>query len=129
LFHPFIVISVPFLLPFIIYHATQITTPSLPPLPPSPIDQSQAFFSLPLSAKKELSASLNKINRGYTGFEEETLDPALQKGKGDTKEGYYIGREVPAESEEAKAFPLHGPNVWPAKEVLPLWRGTEKGRK
>ncbi len=129
LFHPFIVISFSFLLSFISLHATQIPTPSFPPLPSSLTDQSQAFFSLPLSAKKKLSASHNQINRGYTGFEEETLDPVLQKGKGDTKEGYYIGREVPAESEEAKLFPLHGPNVWPSPEELPQWRGMERGRR
>ena len=42
---------------------------------------------------------------------DETLDAVLQK-EGDTKEGFYIGREVAADSEEAKQ-PLHGPNQWP----------------
>ena len=42
---------------------------------------------------------------------EETLDLAHQT-EGDTKEGLYIGREVAADSEEAKT-PLHGPNQWP----------------
>jgi len=112
------------------YHPT---TPSFPPssLPPSLPLIYQAFFALPLSEKEKLSASHNQINRGYTAFEEETLDPALQQGKGDTKEGFYIGREVPAESEEAQTFPLHGPNVWPNAEGLPGWRGggREGGRE
>lgn len=50
-------------------------------------------------------------NRGYTPFEEETLDVMRQK-KGDTKEGYYIGREVSLDHPDAST-PLCGPNVWP----------------
>ena len=32
--------------------------------------------------------------------------------QGDTKEGLYFGREVPADAEEASK-PFHGPNQWP----------------
>ena len=32
--------------------------------------------------------------------------------------GLYFGREVPADSEEAK-LPLHGPNQWPGEVGLP----------
>ncbi len=39
---------------------------------------------------------------------QETLDPSRQK-QGDTKEGFYFGREVAPGSAEA-ALPLHGPN-------------------
>lgn len=56
---------------------------------------------------------------------EETLDPARQS-MGDTKEGYYIGRHVDADSEEARK-PLHGPNVWPDENLLPGWRETMEG--
>ena len=45
----------------------------------------------------------------------ETLDPGNQS-EGDTKEGIYIGQEIPADSEDAK-LPLHGPNQWP-REVF-----------
>lgn len=48
------------------------------------------------------------------------LDPDHQT-RGDTKEGYYIGREVPADSPETR-FPLHGPNQWPDETLLPKWR-------
>ena len=37
--------------------------------------------------------------------------------------GFYIGREVAADSPEA-ALPLHGPNVWPPAALLPGWRDT-----
>jgi len=50
------------------------------------------------------------------------LDPAKQR-VGDTKEGFYIGREVAAGSQEA-ALPLHGPNVWPPEALLPGFRAT-----
>ena len=103
----------------------------------------------PLDEKRKVHA--NALNRGYTPFEEETLDPAGQsKGPslsthspthppthpgssfqppsppppGDTKEGYYIGREISASSEEAQLFPLHGPNQWPDPLLLPEWRKT-----
>lgn len=81
----------------------------------------QAFFSLPLGEKEKVSVRHNKINRGYTAFEEETLDPTRQT-RGDTKEGFYLGREVAMESEEARSNPLHGPNVWPDPVKLPRWR-------
>jgi len=50
---------------------------------------------------------------------EETLDPEKQS-TGDTKEGYYIGRE---DSEEEN-LPLHGRNQWPNPNELPKWQGT-----
>lgn len=55
----------------------------------------------------------------------QVLDPEHQS-KGDTKEGYYIGREVSADSEEARKFPLHGPNQWPDEAAvgLPGWRAV-----
>lgn len=35
------------------------------------------------------------------------------QSEGDTKEGLYFGREVPADSPDA-GVPLHGPNQWPS---------------
>ena len=91
-------------------------------IPPAQLDAvfaaSAAFFELPRAQKLGLSADGN--NRGYTGMGDETLDPPAQS-VGDTKEGYYIGREVSADSPEA-AQPLHGPNVWPDESLLPGWR-------
>uniref|UniRef100_A0A0G4FTF2 Fe2OG dioxygenase domain-containing protein n=1 Tax=Chromera velia CCMP2878 TaxID=1169474 RepID=A0A0G4FTF2_9ALVE len=78
------------------------------------------LFALPSSEKQKMSSTLNKLNRGYTAMSEETLDPEKQS-EGDTKEGFYMGREVAADSPEAQT-PLTGPNVWPPEDVLPGWR-------
>ena len=81
-------------------------------------DASRAFFALPESAKRTVLASNDANNRGWTPLGEETLDPATQT-RGDTKEGYYIGREVgPSSDEHGK--PLRGPNQWPDETKLGL---------
>lgn len=81
-------------------------------------DASRAFFALPESAKRTVLASNDANNRGWTPLGEETLDPATQT-RGDTKEGYYIGREVgPSSDEHGK--PLRGANQWPDETKLGL---------
>ena len=77
---------------------------------------SKAFFDLPSGVKDKYLADEN--NRGYTPMFEETLDPERQKEKGDTKEGYYIGRHC-SRTDPESALPLHGPNVWPAEADCP----------
>ena len=74
--------------------------------------QSKQLFELPLEKKVSLFDSI--LERGYTTFEDETLDPANQPTRGDTKEGYYIGDDTP--KEEMDASKLRGPNVWPSPE-------------
>ncbi|KAK9915583.1 hypothetical protein WJX75_001145 [Coccomyxa subellipsoidea] len=81
-------------------------------------EENRKFFALPEASKREILADKN--NRGWTPLSEETLDTANQT-EGDTKEGLYFGREVPADSPEA-AQPLHGPNQWPSQELLPEYR-------
>jgi isopenicillin N synthase-like dioxygenase len=83
-------------------------------------DQCKAFFDQPHEFKAHLLADAN--NRGYTPYQEETLDPSTQT-QGDTKEGLYFGREVPKGDPEA-TIPLHGPNQWPDAEVLPHFRAA-----
>ncbi|GAB4817605.1 hypothetical protein N2152v2_004651 [Parachlorella kessleri] len=83
-------------------------------------DMQQRFFSLPLEQKMTILADAN--NRGYTPLGEETLDPERSKAP-DTHEGLYYCREVPPDSEEAK-LPLHGPNQWPAEELVPGYRAV-----
>lgn len=80
--------------------------------------ESRHFFGLPLEEKKKVLQDKN--NRGYTPSREEILDPENQK-HGDTKEGYYIGVEVP-ESDPLARTPLHGPNQWPSEELAPSFR-------
>jgi isopenicillin N synthase-like dioxygenase len=70
---------------------------------------SKQLFCLPLDQKVELADPI--LQRGYTRFEEETLDPMNQPKRGYTKEGYYIGAEVAREEMDTKK--LKGPNVWP----------------
>ena len=73
---------------------------------------SKEFFDLPLSEKQSLSDHI--MSRGYTAMGEETLDPANQR-VGDTKEGYYIGQDVSADSPLYNPAKLSGPNIWPGE--------------
>lgn len=77
--------------------------------------QIKLFFAQ--SPEEKMKVAVDENFRGYTPLNEETLDPKVQK-QGDTKEGYYIGRHVDPDSEEAK-LPLHGPNQFPDLQVLP----------
>ncbi|EIE25730.1 oxygenase-like protein [Coccomyxa subellipsoidea C-169] len=81
-------------------------------------EENRKFFALPEAARREIL--VDKNNRGWTPLSEETLDRANQT-EGDTKEGLYFGREVPADSTEA-AQPFTGPNQWPSPELLPEYR-------
>lgn len=83
-------------------------------------EQCRKFFEQPLEEKMKILADKN--NRGYTPYKEETLSP-LTQSTGDTKEGLYFGREIPADDPEA-AKPLHGPNQWPSPEALPDFQPT-----
>lgn len=47
---------------------------------------------------------------------EQKLDSAAAKA--DTKEGYYIGRELPT----SERNPLQGPNAWPDEALVPGYR-------
>lgn len=77
---------------------------------------SKQLFDLPLASKQALSDPV--MSRGYTAFEEEMLDPDKQR-KGDTKEGFYIGREIPETSPKYNPSKLAGPNRWPTPELCP----------
>lgn len=89
---------------------------------------SAAFFALPVEAKLALSATAQNA-RGYTAVAAETLDPAKQS-RGDTKEGFYIGRELePGEPENA--IERRGGNQWPDANAatasapgMAQWRAT-----
>ncbi|CAN0092914.1 unnamed protein product [Ascophyllum nodosum] len=83
-------------------------------------DQSKAFFSLDIKEKMKVKADKN--NHGYTPMHEEIVDPEHQS-KGDTKEGYYVFREIDPDSEEATK-PLRGPNQWPCENLLPGWEAA-----
>ncbi|XP_057969134.1 2-oxoglutarate-Fe(II) type oxidoreductase hxnY isoform X2 [Malania oleifera] len=82
--------------------------------------QSREFFSLPINEKMKLLR--NEKHRGYTPVLDELLDPEHQLN-GDYKEGYYIGIELPEDDLESQR-PFYGPNMWPASDLLPIWRET-----
>lgn len=85
----------------------------------SVFDASKAMFDLPMEEKKKLSDKT--MSRGYTGMQEETLDPAVQT-EGDTKEGYYIGRDITRDDPRYDPLKLRGPNQWPEASVLPKFQ-------
>jgi isopenicillin N synthase-like dioxygenase len=76
--------------------------------------QSRAFFGLPKEEKMKLLR--NEKHRGYTPFQDETLDPDKQT-EGDSKEGFYIGVEL-AENDPQASKEFYGPNIWPSTEKL-----------
>mmetsp|Transcript_10334 Transcript_10334/g.14589 ORF Transcript_10334/g.14589 Transcript_10334/m.14589 type:complete len:325 (+) Transcript_10334:134-1108(+) len=78
-------------------------------------------FDLPLSSKQSLSDK--NMSRGYTAFEEETLDPGKQT-RGDTKEGFYFARDIPKSSPKYNPAKLAGPNVWPSPALCPEMTDT-----
>lgn len=78
--------------------------------------ESKAFFDLPVEAKRLFSDPI--LNVGYTGMEEETLDVKRQKLRGDTKEGYYISKDIPESSPLYNPSKLAGPNIWPTQNNL-----------
>ncbi|KAF8036243.1 hypothetical protein BT93_C2068 [Corymbia citriodora subsp. variegata] len=82
--------------------------------------QSRRFFGLPLSEKMKLLR--NKNYRGYTPLFDEVLDAGNQI-RGDYKEGFYLGVEVPEDDPDAQR-PHFGPNLWPSEDILPRWRQT-----
>lgn len=77
--------------------------------------QSEQFFRL--DEDEKMKVKQNQISRGYTPFRAEICNPKEQK-IGDTKEGYYIGREVAI----TNAAKMEGPNVFPDHHLLPGWR-------
>lgn len=83
------------------------------------LDASRRFFALPPEKKCALLATENPHNRGYSPPNEQKLDQAAAKP--DTKEGYYIGRDLPAGGDDA---PLQGPNCWPPEEWVPGFRSA-----
>ena len=81
---------------------------------------SRRFFQLPLEQKMAVAATKDSNNRGYTPAHEQKLDPTAAKP--DTKEGYYIGRELPGSC----GLPLQGPNQWPPEEWAPASAGAQR---
>jgi len=70
---------------------------------------SRAFFAQEPAEKMQIAMSRgNRAWRGYFPVGQE-----LTSGKPDQKEGIYFGAELPA----GQTLPLHGPNLFPSKEM------------
>jgi isopenicillin N synthase-like dioxygenase len=82
----------------------------------SAFDQSKKLFDLSLKSKQNLCDK--SMSRGFTAMNEETLDPKGQTFP-DTKEGFYIARDVPKDDPRYNPAKLSGPNQWPSKEASP----------
>lgn len=86
------------------------------------MQQTKLLFDLPLKEKEAISDKV--MTRGYTAFEEEKLDPKRQS-KGDTKEGFYIGKDISKDSEEYNPGKLMGPNQWPSPTNSPSMKDCQ----
>ena len=83
---------------------------------------SKLFYALPVKFK--MRAKQNANNRGYSPIMEEKLDV---NANGDSKEGFYIGREC---EDWEMDLPLRGKNVWwPPEEEEEAKEEGEEGEE
>ena len=75
--------------------------------------EAKAFFALPMEAKSALDLARSLVKHGYEPLRAQTLEAGAPP---DVKEGFYIGRETPADGL------YRGPNQWP--EALPRFKST-----
>lgn len=86
-------------------------------------DYSNLFFRLSQEEKKSLCPVDGISDRGYSRLGEETLDPKVQK-KGDTKEGFSIGKEAGREiCRDAEHKSFYRKNIWPDESRLSELKG------
>ncbi|WP_455373369.1 isopenicillin N synthase family dioxygenase [Limibacillus halophilus] len=75
-------------------------------------EASRAFFALPLEEKEEIAMA--RGGPAWRGFF--PLGDELTSGRPDAKEGIYFGSELPPGHPRVReGWPLHGPNLWPAR--------------
>jgi isopenicillin N synthase-like dioxygenase len=75
------------------------------------LSASKQFFALPQAEKSRLDKKTNSYNRGYEDLGSQMLEAGTAP---ESKEGYYLGRDIPADSEEVKRGAFNtGPNLWP----------------
>ncbi|GAB4521214.1 MAG: isopenicillin N synthase family oxygenase [Haliangiales bacterium] len=73
---------------------------------------SRRFFALPHADK--MAIEMARGGRAWRGYF--PVGSELTSGRPDLKEGLYLGTELPPEHPRVQAgWPLHGPNLWPAK--------------
>lgn len=75
--------------------------------------EARSFFNLSMDEKTVLDLAHSSVKHGYESLRAQTLEAGASP---DVKEGFYIGRETPADGV------YRGPNQWPA--ALPQFRVT-----
>ncbi|KAK6823103.1 hypothetical protein RU639_005958 [Aspergillus parasiticus] len=96
----------------------QLTNHTVPAsLQESVLQQSKEFFELPISTKEKYNKGLNGDNRGYEGFRAQNFE---KRGKGDLKEGFYLGKDLPLDDPQVVARKFDkGPNKYPLEVSEP----------
>jgi isopenicillin N synthase-like dioxygenase len=84
-------------------------------------EQTKLLFQLPTEEKAKIDKKNSSVFRGYTDFNNETLNPKVQT-QPDTKEGFYAAKHVDETSPEYGKDTFQGPNQYPNKELLPHFR-------
>ncbi|KAJ9138231.1 Oxoglutarate/iron-dependent dioxygenase [Pleurostoma richardsiae] len=79
--------------------------------------QSDKLFDLPHDVKKRYSKDIGGFNRGYEGLRAQNFE---KRAKGDLKEGFYIGRDLPGNHPMVLARRFgQGPNKYPTELADP----------
>ncbi|KAF3403186.1 Sexual differentiation process protein isp7 [Talaromyces pinophilus] len=75
------------------------------------LHQSKKFFDLPIEVKEEYSKDIGGFNRGYERLRAQNFE---KRTKGDLKEGFYLGKNLPLEDPNVVARKFgQGPNKYP----------------
>ncbi|OGM47336.1 hypothetical protein ABOM_003850 [Aspergillus bombycis] len=83
----------------------------------SVLQQSKEFFDLPTSIKEKYSQDITGDNRGYERLRAQNFE---KRGKGDLKEGFFLGNHIPVDDPQmmGKKF-AQGPNKYPVEVSEP----------
>ncbi|CAG8025778.1 unnamed protein product [Penicillium olsonii] len=81
------------------------------------LKHSTDFFSLPTEVKERYDQDIGGYNRGYERLRSQNFE---KRTKGDLKEGFYLGKDVPADDDYVLRGRFgQGPNKYPAEVTAP----------
>ncbi|KAJ5680988.1 hypothetical protein N7536_012127 [Penicillium majusculum] len=77
------------------------------------LQHSSEFFNLPLETKEKYNQSTGGFNRGYERLRSQNFE---KRTKGDLKEGFYLGKDLPLDDEYVLQRRFgQGPNKYPSE--------------